>query len=356
MQGGMTVEGEETYRKRYQSLSWPFVLLTLGNMFLVSPILLYNLSSYHPYMIEILSIMGMLVNTIGTVMLIVFVSKNLRNGYPKNLVLIIVAVILRWMVCEGLILMIFTVWSGAYAVGWFLILPYGVAQTSILPCLVAVVIDRNYRKKVEDQHVELGTISAQNKIERNFGQDEIGKIAEALKLGDIVAVPTETVYGLAVKGDDERAIKKIADLKERGADSGKVFTLMVAETEDIGKYAEMDDLAKTIVDRYFPGELTLVLPRRRDFEHPYFGKFEKIGIRVPKHRFMLDLLREAGPLVVTSANLKGGVPANTSREVCGLLADAVVEGESGGNPPSTVVEIVDNKIIVLRQGSLEIRI
>jgi len=167
-------------------------------------------------------------------------------------------------------------------------------------------------------------------------------------------VPTETVYGLAVAYDNEKAIEKLMKLKDRAPDSGKKLPLMLADSSQIGKFAIETDMSKKISGKYFPGELTLEYQKNPNFKNIYYDNFTRFGIRIPNHDFMLRLLKKTGPLMVTSANLRGEIPAQTSDDVIKNLPeiDATVIGVSGGHPPSTVAEIVGDKIKIHRQGSL----
>ncbi|MBR6097372.1 threonylcarbamoyl-AMP synthase [Candidatus Saccharibacteria bacterium] len=183
---------------------------------------------------------------------------------------------------------------------------------------------------------------------------DLEKAKETLEKGGILGVPTETVYGLAVKSDNAIAIKKLLTLKERPVGSGKVLTMMLADVNDIPKYALVDYEQLTMARHYFPGELTILLPKRRSFKHPYFDSFDTIGIRIPAHDYMLELLNETGPLLVTSANPRGERPCRDYKELRQRMpsVDAVVQGTSGGNIPSTVVDWTDKKPRVVRQGGL----
>ena len=90
-----------------------------------------------------------------------------------------------------------------------------------------------------------------------------------LKSGGILAVPTETVYGLAVCYDDENAIKKLMGLKDRGLNSGKVLTIMLPSVAMIPDFAMVTTEQMQFARRYFPGELTLILKKNPSFENPY---------------------------------------------------------------------------------------
>ncbi len=172
--------------------------------------------------------------------------------------------------------------------------------------------------------------------------------------GGILGVPTETVYGLAVKADNTDAIRKLLKLKNRQVGSGKVLTMMVADTDQIEKYAYMTRAQRNLARHYFPGELTVILPKQRKFNHPYFNNFDTIGIRIPQHEYMLSLLKESGPLLVTSANPRGEAPCMSSDELAKRLPgiDAIVKGYSGGNLPSTILDLCGKEPQVVRQGGL----
>ena len=177
---------------------------------------------------------------------------------------------------------------------------------------------------------------------------------EALKKGAILGVPTETVYGLAVKADNTEAIKKLLNLKERPVGSGKVLTMMVADVDEMFKYAKMNRRKTNFARHYFPGELTMILPKNEAFSHPYFDKVGTIGIRIPQHRYMLDLLRETGPLLVTSANPRGERPCYTGKELGRRMpsVDMIVDSKAGGSIPSTIIDFTTEDPYPVRQGGL----
>jgi len=177
---------------------------------------------------------------------------------------------------------------------------------------------------------------------------------KALDRGDILAVPTEAAYGLAVRLDNIAAIRKLLKLKNHKINSGKALTIMVASVDDIKKYALVNRKTMNFARHYFPGELTLILPKHRNFRHQYFDHFETVGIRIPDHEYLLKLLRMAGPLLVTSANQRDEAPCRNSKEVAERLSavDTIIEGESGGNLPSTVIDWTKDNPVPMRQGGL----
>lgn len=186
--------------------------------------------------------------------------------------------------------------------------------------------------------------------------DNVSQIIKSLNSGLVVALPTETVYGLAISLSSAAALEKLIYLKKRDIDSGKVFTLVPESTSTIQNYAKLNKFSATLVNKYIPGEITLVLPKSSDFSHPYFDHFKNIGIRIPKHPLFQKILKETGPLLLTSANPRGDIPATTSDEVKKTMPkiDILVMGTSGKHNPSTIIDCTTTPPKILRQGTIKI--
>lgn len=184
--------------------------------------------------------------------------------------------------------------------------------------------------------------------------DDFDAAIQALNDSLVLAVPTETVYGLAVKADNQPAIDKLIALKSRPHESEKIFALMLGDPADIHYYAHVPHEAADLANRYFPGPLTLVLPKNPNFRNPYFDHYDTIGIRIPDHPFMLELLLRAGPLIVTSANPRGEESAISGSEVAERMpeVDAVIDSEADNQLPSTVIDATGDELIVLRRGPI----
>ena len=155
----------------------------------------------------------------------------------------------------------------------------------------------------------------------------------------IVTIPTETVEGYAVSLNSESAIRKLMKLKDRDFDSGKVFTSVPENKSTISKYAIVSRQAQFLIDKHIPGELTLILPKNPNFHHFYYDHYNTIGIRIPDHPLFTEILPETGPLILTSANPRGGTPKSIT-----------------GHLPSTIVDFAGPKPRILRQGNLVINL
>lgn len=175
-----------------------------------------------------------------------------------------------------------------------------------------------------------------------------------LEKGGILGVPTETVYGLAVRADNELAVARLLDLKQRPVNSDKFLTIMLADVEQMNDFAIMNHKNTNLARHYFPGELTMVLPKQEKLKHFYFDHCDKVGIRIPAHDYMLNLIRKTGPLLVTSANPRGEAPCLDAQELKKRMPsiDAAVRGKCGGGLPSTVLDVCSSEPKSLRQGGL----
>lgn len=188
-------------------------------------------------------------------------------------------------------------------------------------------------------------------------REATSQIVKALGSGQVVALPTETVFGLAVALNSPTALEKLIYLKRRDLKSGKVFTLVPKDKADISTYAVITRLAREYISKYVPGEITLILHKNPEFSHPYFDHFSTIGIRIPNSSLFSQILPKTGPLLLTSANPRGDKPAVSSDEVAETLpkVDVIIKGKTAPEKlPSTVVDLTGRKPVIVRQGDLQI--
>ena len=179
----------------------------------------------------------------------------------------------------------------------------------------------------------------------------------ALREGSLVAVPTETVYGVACLAD-AAAIERLLDAKRRPPSKG--ITLLVDDVEQAASVGELPAAARRLADRFWPGPLTLVVPVRAGVALPpsLTGDSGAIGLRVPDHAVPRALARALGPIPLTSANLSGAPDARDADEVVRQLGTAVAivldDGPSPGGVPSTVVRFAagTGRPELLREGAL----
>jgi L-threonylcarbamoyladenylate synthase len=177
-----------------------------------------------------------------------------------------------------------------------------------------------------------------------------------LRGGRIVAVPTETVYGLAVLPVEE-ALARLVTAKQRSADKG--IALLVDSIDQVRELAVVPPAAERLAERFWPGALTLVLPVRTDRALPELltGHRPTIGVRLPDHPIPRSLARRLGPIATSSANLSGQSDATTAKQIATTLGDVVSliidDGPVRGGVPSTVVACLETGgLTVLREGAI----
>jgi L-threonylcarbamoyladenylate synthase len=188
--------------------------------------------------------------------------------------------------------------------------------------------------------------------------DEAGRAAaaEALRRGEVVALPTDTVYGVAVDLRRPGALDRLFEAKGRARE--KAIVLLVAAPEQAADVGEFTAAARALAAIGWPGGLTLVLRQRPDAGLPpeLTGGAPTIGVRLPDHPAPRALAAEVGPLPTTSANLAGRAVASTAREIVEQLGDAVAVVLDGGPAraalPSTVVDCSGALPRILRSGAL----
>lgn len=183
---------------------------------------------------------------------------------------------------------------------------------------------------------------------------EVAAAARAVKRGEIVGVPTDTVYGIAADLYDEAALDRLYELK--GRDDGKPIAILVASLEQGLSLGAMSDRALELADQHWPGAVTLVVPRL-DTAPDWLGdtKRRTVALRCPDHPVALALLDLTGPLAVTSANKSDDEPVQSAEEAKAVFDGDVLTylpGESGGGDPSTLVDLTQPSEVVLRAGPI----
>ncbi len=177
-----------------------------------------------------------------------------------------------------------------------------------------------------------------------------------IKIGGIVAFPTETVYGLGASVFDEAAIEKIFRAKRRPADNPLIAH--VSDVEQIaGLVSRITPMAEKFIAAFFPAPLTLVLPKGERVPRVASAGLDSIGVRMPNHRLALEFLKECGvPLVAPSANLSGKPSPTTWQAVYTDLnerIDCILQGEQAAfGLESTVVDCTSEIPLVLRAGAV----
>ena len=184
----------------------------------------------------------------------------------------------------------------------------------------------------------------------------IEEAAAAVLDGEVIGLPTDTVYGVGADPFDAVAIERLYELKGRPEE--KPVGLLVGSVDQARLIADIRGRAEELARRHWPGALTLVVqPKVALPEWVGHRQRRSVGIRVPDHPVAIELLELTGPLAVTSANLSGGEETMDDRQAFDVLGDRVavyVPGTAPGGTASTVVDCTTFELQVIREGPIEI--
>ena len=179
------------------------------------------------------------------------------------------------------------------------------------------------------------------------------EVVESLRSGGIIAIPTDTVYGLGADPFNASAVQKLYTFK--GRPDGKPIPLILSSVEDIHRVAQnLPEFFFHLTDRFWPGGLTIVV-ESKDLLPVLTAGGNTVGVRIPDNPLLLKILRAfGGPMAITSANLSGEPPATSIQEIGEELSsriDVIVDGGKTPGPiPSTVYDISVSPPIIRRQG------
>ena len=184
-----------------------------------------------------------------------------------------------------------------------------------------------------------------------------GTLARALAVlnnGGLVAFPTDTVYGVGALAFNGEAVGRIYVVKDRPVE--KAIPVLIGDPTDLTKVTlEAPGAAVRLAARFWPGPLTLVVPKHPDLPETV-SVMPTVGVRVPDHTTARALLLAAGPMAVTSANLSGQPSPSTAQEVfvqlSGRIALIIDSGKAPGGVPSTVVDCSGPEPLILREGPI----
>lgn len=190
----------------------------------------------------------------------------------------------------------------------------------------------------------------------NINKNLIKEASNCLKAGNLVAFPTETVYGLGANALDINAYKKIFIAKNRPSDNPLIVHL--GTFEEISRYVKsIPSEAKTLANKFWPGPMTLLFESNGVIPRQVYGNLDKIGIRIPNHPIALALLKDSSlPICAPSANTSGRPsPTKASHVIKDLnnKVDIIIDGgDCLFGLESTVIDITNNKITILRPGAI----
>lgn len=178
--------------------------------------------------------------------------------------------------------------------------------------------------------------------------------------GEVVAFPTDTLYGVGANAFERSAVRELFAVKGRPAD--KAIPVFIYQIDDLNQVARnVPNRAWALLRQFWPGALTVVLPKVAALPPDVTAGQETVAVRIPNHPVALDLVIELGrPLAVTSANLSGQPPPSTAQEVAQQLGGRIPLILDGGPSPlaqpSTIIDLSVNPPRLLRSGALDVAV
>lgn len=179
---------------------------------------------------------------------------------------------------------------------------------------------------------------------------------DAVRRGELVVLPTDTVYGVGADAFSPEAVAALLAAKGRGRAMPPPVLVPDVRTLD-GLATQVDDDARALVEKFWPGGLTVIFVAQPSLRWDLGDTGGTVAVRMPLHPVALELLRATGPMAVSSANISGSPPATTAAEAMDQLGDAVavyLDGGRSGDPvPSSIVDVTGEVPRLLRAGALE---
>lgn len=198
------------------------------------------------------------------------------------------------------------------------------------------------------------------RIEKRKLSDFLGVVVRDLERGEVVVIPTDTIYGLIAIASSEKAVKKIFKIKERP--KSKALPLFVKDIKMAKQFAKIDKWQEEFLRKYWPGKITVVLERKGG-KNIYGVDKKTIGLRVPDSKMMSAIIEKVKqPLVQTSVNISSYPSMNDPGEIIGFFSkrkykpDLVIdEGPIKKGIQSTLVDLTGEELKILREGAIKIQ-
>jgi L-threonylcarbamoyladenylate synthase len=180
---------------------------------------------------------------------------------------------------------------------------------------------------------------------------------DVLRNDGLVAFPTDTVYGLAAPVNNVESINRLYVVK--GRNNTKAIAVLLGDSNQLSQVAvDLSETARKTADHLWPGPLTMIVPRNPALPN-ILSPLPTIGVRIPDHPVALALLKTAGPLAVTSANLSGAANTLTAKQVMkqlkGRIHLIIDGGRTPGGVPSTVIDFTTSEPKILREGPITLK-
>lgn len=184
---------------------------------------------------------------------------------------------------------------------------------------------------------------------------KIRRAVDALEAGEVIAYPTDTVYGLGCDLFNKKAIDRLYQIK--GLDRSQQLAFVCQDLADVSKYAVMHNDVYRLLKKYLPGPYCFILEATREVPRLVQSKRKTVGVRIPKHAVALAICKELGRPIISSTASRHGAPGNPDpSEIDDIFPGLalVLDAGPGGTDPTSVVDLTTNPPVVVRKGAGDI--
>ena len=188
------------------------------------------------------------------------------------------------------------------------------------------------------------------------------RIVSILRKGGVIVYPTDTLYGLGADMKNMRAVRKVFQIK--GRRFSKPLSILLSKKKEIGKYATIHSFEKALIHKYFPGKVTLIAKKRKTVPDIVTAGNDTIGVRIQTNRVAQMIVEMLGaPMTSTSANISGRKDVLDPQEIVKVFEkrknrpDAIISiGKLKSSKSSTIVQVVNGKLKIHRQGAVQVKL
>ena len=191
---------------------------------------------------------------------------------------------------------------------------------------------------------------------KDFDKTQINKLAEILKNDGVIAVPTDTVYGLCARMNSRKAREHLIEIKNRP--ENKAFPIMCNSIDQIKSIAKIDERIEKIINAFMPGPITLILLKSENIPSFINEGSTEVGIRMATSKPLEELIEKVGsPVFMTSANISGEPVCKSIEEIKEKFhnIDGILEGKVSYGQASTIVDCTSREIKIIREGPISIK-
>ncbi len=192
--------------------------------------------------------------------------------------------------------------------------------------------------------------------DRNNSQELIDQVVKVLEKGGVIIYPTDTMYAMGCSIQSQQAVNRICEIKLIKPAKNR-FSFICADLSSIANFAKVSDYAFKLLKRYLPGPYTFVLPASSKVPSVLVQGKKTVGIRIPDYQPILDIVKQLGHPLLTTTLLQDGLEVEEYTDPSLIFeryenqVDLVLDGGYGGHFPSSVIEISDDSVEIIREGA-----